>query len=88
MLALVLLFTVAVATAAEAPILTFKFTKKNVPGTLQTYANGINNTGVRVGIYQDTSRVWHGYILQGKNLTTLDDPNGQPGTTELPTLNI
>jgi uncharacterized membrane protein len=75
-LAFVLVFTVAVAIAADAPKLTFKFTKNNVPGAQQTFAEGINNAGVTVGQYQDTSGVLHGYILNGKMLTKLDVPNG------------
>jgi len=76
MLAFVLLFIVVVATAADAPQLKFKFTKNNVPGALQTLAEGINNAGVTVGQYEDKKYVSHGYILNGKKLTTLDDPNG------------
>jgi len=76
MLAFVLLLIVAVATAADAPQLKFKFTKNNVPGAKQTSPLGINNVGVTVGQYQDTSGVWNGYILNGNNLITLDDPNG------------
>ena len=45
MLALVLVFTVVAATAADAPPLTFKFTKNSVPGARQTLAEGINNAG-------------------------------------------
>ncbi len=71
-----LLFTVAAASAADAPKLKFKFTKSNVPGAQQTEPDGINNAGVTVGQYEDTSGVFHGYILNGKKLTTLDDPNG------------
>jgi uncharacterized membrane protein len=76
MLAFVLVFTVAVAIAADTPKLTFKFTKDNVPGARQTMPYGISNAGVTVGQYQDTSGVSHGYILNGKTLTALDDPNG------------
>ena len=76
MLAFVLLFIIAVATAANAPELTFKFTKNNVPGAKQTEAEGINNAGVTVGQYWDSNNVPHGYILKGKKLTKLDDPNG------------
>jgi len=76
MLALVLLFIVAAATAADAPKLTFKFTKNNVPGATQTAPEGINNAGVTVGQYWDSNNIAHGYILNGKKLTTLDDPNG------------
>jgi len=75
-LGFVLLFTFAAASAADAPKLTFKFTKANVRGALQTEPNGINNKGVIVGGYEDKKSVFHGYILDGKKLTTLDDPNG------------
>jgi uncharacterized membrane protein len=66
----------ATATAADAPPLTFKFTTVNVPGAIQTIPGGVNNSGVIVGEYQDKSQGWHGYILNGKRLTKLDDPNG------------
>jgi hypothetical protein len=62
------------ATAADAPKLTFTFSKANVPGTMQTGPSGINNAGVMVGEYVDKNSVSHGYILSGKKLTTLDDP--------------
>jgi hypothetical protein len=75
-LAFVLLFAVAAATAADAPKLNFKFTKNNVPGAQQTNPDGINNAGVTVGTYFDKNNVQHGYILNGRNVTTLDDPNG------------
>jgi probable HAF family extracellular repeat protein len=71
-----LMFTVLPATAfTEAP-LTFKFTTTNVPGAVQTFPGGINNAGVTVGEYIDSSQVAHGYILSGKKLTKVDDPKG------------
>lgn len=73
---LVPLFSVAVAGVADAPKLSFKFTKANVPGASQTYVAEINNEGVMVGQYRDSSGVYHGYILKGNNLVTLDHPNG------------
>jgi len=66
----------ATATAADAPPLTFKFTTVNVPGAVDTQPHGVNNAGVVVGQYRDKNLAWHGYILNGKKLTTLDDPNG------------
>lgn len=75
MLGFVLAFMVT-ANAADAPKLSFKFTKANVPGALQTIPGGINNAGASVGQYQDKNNVLHGYILTGKKLVTLDDPNG------------
>jgi len=72
----VLLAFACIATAADAPKLTFKFSNANVPRALQTFPGSINNAGVTVGQYQDKKGVLHGYILKGKSLTTLDDPNG------------
>jgi hypothetical protein len=74
------------ASAGDAPKLTFTFTKANIPGALQTYTDGVNNAGVTVGEYQD-KRSAHGYILNGKKLTKLDDPKAQPGSTSANGLN-
>ncbi|HWY53945.1 MAG TPA: hypothetical protein VNZ03_05750 [Terriglobales bacterium] len=81
LLALGLAFTVVAATAANAPPLTFKFTKASVPGATSTSAGGINNAGMSVGSYTDSAGVAHGYILKGKKVTTLDDPKAKTGTT-------
>ena len=75
------------ATAGESPKLTFTFTKANVPGAMQTGPSGINNAGVMVGGYIDKNSVSHGYILNGKKLTTLDDPKAMAGTTGPENLN-
>jgi probable HAF family extracellular repeat protein len=72
---LVLVFIVA-ATAADRPPLTFTFTKANVPGAILTTPGGVNNLGMTVGQYEDKGKVFHGYILNGTRLTTVDDPNG------------
>jgi probable HAF family extracellular repeat protein len=69
------------ATAADAPTLTFKFAKASVPGATSTEPGGINNAGVSVGLYIDSAGLEHGYILSGKKVTTLDDPNATTGTT-------
>jgi hypothetical protein len=74
-------------TAADTPKLTFTFTKANVPGAMQTGPSGINNAGVMVGGYVDKNSVSHGYILNGKKLTTLDDPKAMAGTTVPENLN-
>jgi uncharacterized membrane protein len=66
----------ATATAADAPPLTFRFTTVNVPGAQDTIPLGVNNSGVIVGQYLDKNQTYHGYILDGTRLTTLDDPNG------------
>ena len=77
-----LLFTVAAASAADAPKLTFNFKPSNVRGALQTQPNGINNKGVMVGAYQGKNDLWHGYILNGKKLTRLDAPKGNGTFTD------
>ncbi len=79
-LGLTLLFAM-VAVAQDNPTLTFKFTKDNVPGATATEPGGINNAGVSVGLYTDSGGIQHGYILNGKKVTTLDDPNAASGTT-------
>jgi len=73
------LLCVSAATAADQ--LTFKFKTVKVPGSTSTEPGGINNKGVSVGLYVDSAGVGHGYILSGKKLTTLDDPNGTAGST-------
>jgi uncharacterized membrane protein len=70
-----------VALAGDAPPLTFKFSRANVPGAMQTTPSGINNAGTSVGNYIDSAGVGHGFILSGKKLITLDDPNAKSGTT-------
>jgi|SRR5579863_6280296 len=75
------------AAAEDAPPLTFKFTKASVPGATSAEPGGINNAGVSAGLYIDSAGVEHGYILNGKKLTTLDDPNGIAGTTAGSNLN-
>lgn len=67
---------IVAATAADTPPITFKFTTTNVRGAIQTTPAGVNNTGVSVGQYEDRSKVFHGYLRNGKKLTTLDDPKG------------
>ena len=53
-LGFLLLSTIA-ATPADAPNLTFKFTKVNVPGAFGIVPLGVNNKGVIVGYYYDKS---------------------------------
>jgi uncharacterized membrane protein len=75
-LGFVLMLTATLAAAADAPKLTFKFSKTNLPGALQTFPYGVNNAGVTVGQYEDKATLLHGYVLNGKKLTKLDDPKG------------
>jgi uncharacterized membrane protein len=72
---LMLLLTVVAASAADAPKLTFKFSKADVPGALQTTPFSVNNAGIMVGWYEDTGGNYQGYILDGNHLTTVDHPN-------------
>ena len=81
LLVFALAFMVVAAPAADAPPLTFKFTKASVPGATSTSAGGINNAGMSVGGYTDSGGVAHGYILKGKKFTKLDDPKAKAGTT-------
>jgi len=74
-----LLLCVSAATAGDQ--LTFKFKAVKIPGSTSTEPGGINNAGVSVGYYVDTAGLDHGYILNGKKVTKLDDPNGV-GSTE------
>jgi uncharacterized membrane protein len=81
MLGFVLAFIVVAATAAVDPPLTFTFKAFDVPGATATNSGGISNTGVIVGQYVDSALVGHGFILNGKKLTKLDDPKGTAGST-------
>jgi len=45
---------------------------------------GINDKGDIVGWYADSSSIQHGFLLSGKKVTTIDDPNG---TTNLEGIN-
>ena len=82
LLAFALAFTVVAATAADAPPLTFKFTKASVPGATTTSAGGINNSGMSVGSYTDSAGNSHGFVYkeEAKSFQSVDDPDGV-GTT-------
>jgi uncharacterized membrane protein len=71
-----LLFAVSAASAADAPKLTFKFTTLKVPGAVQTFPSAVSNSGVIVGAYLDSSGASHGFMLKGKKVTPINDPNG------------
>ena len=45
-----------------------------VPGAVSTQPAGINDSGVIVGTYQDTSIVMHGFVYSGGTYSTLDFP--------------
>jgi len=75
-LTLACLLLLALAHAADAPKLTFKFKQVNFPGAAGTSAYGLNDAGVIVGQYYDSAGVFHGYVLDHGRGTTIDDPNG------------
>src|SRR5581483_2098053 len=77
----------AFLTATTAHAQTLRFTPINIPGAISTRANGINNAGVIVANYNDSSHAYHGYILDGSNLTNLDNPNDTNTTVDHYNLN-
>lgn len=79
----VVLACACIATAADAPKLTFKFTTlKGVPKAQQTSMYGINNDDVLVGSYLDQVGIEHGvrWDPKDKKFTTIDDPKGDMGS--------
>jgi YVTN family beta-propeller protein/probable HAF family extracellular repeat protein len=55
------------------------FTTIDPPGTVETFALGINNVGQIVGYYDDAKGIEHGFLLSGGVYTTIDHP-GSPIT--------
>jgi hypothetical protein len=68
-------FSVAAAQTAVSAA-GYNFVDIKVSGAIETDTYGINNSGVIVGAYVDSSGVQHGMILNGTSLTTIDVPNG------------
>ena len=58
-------------TASADPI--YSFTAIDVPGSGNTYAYGINNSGQIVGYFQDAGG-YHGFVDTGGRFTTIDVP--------------
>jgi hypothetical protein len=56
------------------------YTQIVMPGAVETLAASINNDGVIAGSYEDASGVWHGFVDDGGNFSTVDDPLGAGGT--------
>ncbi len=48
--------------------------------TYYNYVNGINDSGVAVGTYIDSSLISHGFSYSNGSYTTIDDPNAPHGT--------
>jgi hypothetical protein len=72
--ALTMAATLVMAAAAEAPTLTFKYTKVNVKGAKATALGGINNQGEIVGQYTDSAGDMHCFALTGGKVTTINYP--------------
>src|ERR1022692_1636023 len=77
---IVILAFACIATAADAPKLTFKFRTINHPNALQTSPYGINNSGVIVGYYINQKNAIHGFLLANGKFTNIDDPKSTYGT--------
>jgi hypothetical protein len=75
-LLLVLLCLTYVTLAADTPSLTFKFKTYSVPGALQTWLTGVNNSGVIAGWYADSQANFHGFTLTDGKFKQIDDPSG------------
>jgi uncharacterized membrane protein len=56
------------------------YTTLHVPGSIDTYANGINAAGVIVGGYTDAAGHVHGYLRADGRYQTFNDPNAARGT--------
>lgn len=71
----VLSLSVLLSTLATAHAATYTFTTIDVPGSIQTNANGINSRGQIVGFYTDASSgTSHGFLDDNGTVTTLDFP--------------
>jgi len=73
---LLLLLFCSTALAADNSPLTFKFKTYSVPGALQTWLTGINNSGAIVGYYLDQQGNSHGFTLTNGKFRQIDDPDG------------
>jgi uncharacterized membrane protein len=54
----------------------FKLATVKVPGNQQAQIWGVNNSGVSVGSYVDTTGTEHGLMISGGKVTNIDDPSG------------
>jgi hypothetical protein len=72
-LVVAVLIAVSAAMAADPP-LHFSYKQIKIPGALQTIASQINNAGVIVGTYQDKHKRFHGFVMNGNKVITIDHP--------------
>ena len=56
------------------------YTTLDVPGSTDSYANGINGAGAIVGGYTDQPGRVHGFLLQNGTYQTFNDPSAVKGT--------
>lgn len=76
LLIVLVLFPASLATGQNDKKLTLKFRTVAVPNSQATVVFGTNNHGAMVGYYRSKDATEHGFLLQGGNVTTIDDPNG------------
>jgi uncharacterized membrane protein len=59
----------------------YRYSRINVPGSLETQAHGINARGDVVGAYVGADGTSHGFLLRKGVFTTIDVPIDLPGAT-------
>jgi probable HAF family extracellular repeat protein len=63
----------ALVSTAAAPSVTFTYKNVKISGATEVDTYGLNDAGVIVGDYLDSSDVQHGMMLNGTKLTTIND---------------
>jgi uncharacterized membrane protein len=63
----------------------YRYTRINVPGSVETQAFGINARGDIVGRYVGADGISHGFLRRSGVFTTIDVPLGFPGATAIAT---
>jgi len=63
-----------------APALTFTFSPVAVPGARAVGVYAVNNSGSMVGTYLDSAGLWHGLLIAGGKVKTIDHPGAAGGT--------
>lgn len=73
----------AAALAATPAAAAHHFETIDVPNSISTVENGINNSQEIVGVYYSQDCKQHGFTYLNKMFTTLDEPRAQKGTLAL-----
>lgn len=73
----ILLLSVFLLASLSLALAQGTYTQIDVPGSLYTYCEGINQAGDVVGQYTDSQRIGHGFVLAGGTYTTIDYPGAQ-----------